>query len=126
MPANLVHCQGCRALLNDDLDPDSVEIPQWTPLQELEAMIELKPRGYFVECPHCKQELRINGKYLGETVSCKYCNGSFAFDPKGSALKTTAYYALCPHCNEELRLGSKYANSKVACKHCAGHIHFLV
>ena len=52
MPANLVHCQTCRAILNEDLESDSIEIPRYIPLQEIATMIEVDPLGYYVGCPH--------------------------------------------------------------------------
>ena len=45
MPENLVHCQNCRALMNPDLKTDSVEIPEFIPLQEIGSMVEVKPKG---------------------------------------------------------------------------------
>ena len=38
MPERLIHCRTCRTLLNTDLDPDSVEIPAFVPLQEIETV----------------------------------------------------------------------------------------
>jgi ribosomal protein S27E len=125
MPANLVHCRSCRTLLNEDLEDESVEIPTFVPLQEIQSMIELKPRGYFLACPHCDQELRINAKYAGENVSCKLCSGTFLFDLKNPLIHTLAFYNDCPHCGEELRIGRKYAGLKVVCKHCSGRIQML-
>src|SRR5690606_13840844 len=87
MPENLIHCQNCRALLNPELEADSVEIPAFIPLQEIEAVIDLEPAGLFVGCPHCDRELRIGRKYIGERVACKYCSGAFVFDPAGSESK---------------------------------------
>jgi transcription elongation factor Elf1 len=125
MPANLVHCRNCRVLLNDDLEEESVEIPAFVPLQEIESMIELRPRGYFIACPRCDQELRINGKYVGENVSCKLCGGTFLFDLTNPLIHTVAFYNDCPHCSQELRIGRKYAGMKVVCKHCSGRIQMV-
>ena len=122
MPANLIHCMSCRALLNLELESDSVEIPMFVPLQEIECVIDLKPRGYFLGCPHCDKELRVNAKYLGETVGCKWCNGKFQLDLKNPAIETQAYYGDCPYCQKELRVGKKYVGMKVACKFCGGKI----
>lgn len=125
MPENLIHCQSCRTLLNSDLESDSVEIPQFIPLQEISAMVEVDPVGYFVACPHCKQELRINKKYLGENVQCKLCDKRFVLDRGSPQFKPAAFYASCPHCKEELRASHKYMGTKVACKHCGGQITFV-
>ena len=126
MPANLIHCYNCRALLNDELQTDSVEIPAFVPLQEIEVMIEMVPRGYYIACPHCTRELKINGKYLGEAVGCKFCQGKFILDLNNPLINVVAYYGNCPHCSETLRIGKKYAGLKVACKHCAGKIEVKV
>ena len=125
MPSHLIRCINCRTVLNSDLEPDSVEVPSFFELQELACMIELSPRGYFIQCPDCRRELRINGKYAGQTVSCKHCDGRFAFDPDSEKLDVDACYADCPHCGKELRVGRRYLNEKVACKFCSGKIQMV-
>src|SRR5690606_8098356 len=112
-------------LLNEELHRANVEVPAFVPLQELECMIELKPRGYYIACPHCTRELRINGKYVGEAVSCKHCAGKFLLDLNNPRIEMHAYYGDCPHCSERLRIGKKYAGTKVACKHCGGKIQVM-
>jgi predicted RNA-binding Zn-ribbon protein involved in translation (DUF1610 family) len=125
MPENVVHCQTCRTLLNTDLESDSVEIPQFIPLQEIASMVEVELSGYYVACPHCKRELRVSSKYVDEKVQCKFCDAQFAMDFSNPALKMLAFYSTCPHCKEELRAAPKYMGMKVACKHCGGKIHFV-
>lgn len=125
MPENLIHCQNCRALLNTDLDPDSVEIPEFMPLREIESMVDVEPRGYFVGCPACRRELRINRKYTGQRVQCKYCAGQFELNLSNPKIGLNAIYAECPHCHQELRAHYKYLGAKVACRHCNGKIHFV-
>ena len=121
MPPALVHCQSCRALLNQDLKTDSVVIPEFMPLEEISTMIEVEPRGHYVVCPKCSEELRINAKYVGKQVACKHCESQFVHNNPSSKLK--AFYGKCPHCSEEIRASMKYLGMKVACKHCGGHIH---
>lgn len=125
MPANLVHCRECRALLNPDLDSESVEIPAFVPLPEISAMIETEPAGFFIGCPNCDQELRISRKYAGQRVQCKHCNAPFIFEPSRNVPSVHAFYAPCPHCRAELRAALKYLGTKVACKHCGGHLHLV-
>ena len=125
MPPNQVRCRNCRTLLNEDLKPDSVEIPQFFPLQEVGCMVEVSPTGYYILCPHCDKELQINRKYIGQGVSCKFCAGSFRFDLSGPTAKPVAFYSDCPHCQEELRVAIKYLGMKVACKLCSGKLHFV-
>ena len=125
MPPNQVRCRNCRTLLNDDLKPDSVEVPEFVPLQEVESMVEVSPAGYYILCPHCDKELRINRKYVGQGVSCKHCAGSFRFDLSSPQVRPVAFYSDCPHCEEELRVAIKYLGMKVACKLCSGKIHFV-
>jgi len=122
MPPNVVHCRNCRALLNADLDQDSVEIPQFIPLQEIDSYVELHPEGYHVACPECDRELRINVKYLGQRVSCNICAGAFRFDMNNPRIDKIAMWANCPHCTRHLRMAAKYAGAKVACKFCGGKI----
>jgi uncharacterized protein (DUF983 family) len=43
---------------------------------------KLKMAAFFAECPHCKEELRADPKYLGMKVACKRCGGKIHFvDP---------------------------------------------
>lgn len=125
MPENLVHCQACRALLNDDLDPDSIHVPEFIPLQELDSMIEVSPRGYFVICSSCDQELRINRKYIGKRVQCKLCESPVDLDLNSGKSIVKAFFADCPHCSKELRAAMKYMDTKASCKFCEGAIHFV-
>ena len=125
MPANLIHCQRCRALLNEDLNKSSVEIPEFIPLQEIDSVAQVQPAGFHVLCPHCSRELRINRKYAAQEVRCKMCHGQFRFDLSNERVRSPAFYAVCPHCKEELRVASKYLGMKVACKMCHGKIHLV-
>lgn len=122
MPRNLVHCQTCRTLLNEDLKPIQVAPPEPVELKEIAAMVEVEPAGFFIECPHCQRELRVNKKYVGENVACKFCSGQFVF---GNNVKRIGFYVKCPHCDEELRAAEKYMGMKVACKMCGGKLQFV-
>jgi len=117
MPANLVHCQSCRALLNSELTEDSVEIPKFVPLKEIDPTQIVAANGHYVECPGCQEELRINRKYQGAAVACRFCQHSFGYD---EAVTVTAVYSDCPHCQKELRASLKYTDQNVACRHCSG------
>ena len=122
MPANLVHCQYCRALLNPDLYRSDVEIPEFFELKEISNVGEAKVAGFHILCPHCEDELRISRKYLGKVVACKFCQGQFKLDVTDPRIRTRAFYSDCPHCTKEIRLAPKYLDKKVACKHCDGHL----
>lgn len=119
MPPRVVHCQTCRALLNSELTEDSVEIPAYFPLPEITVIASASPRGHYVICPGCHQELRIHAKYRGLKVQCKHCNVPFPYD---STVTIQAAYMACPHCSEEIRAGLKYLGHKVVCRHCNGHL----
>lgn len=125
MPENLIHCRTCRALLNTDLEQDSVEIPVFAPLPELDSFVEIRPTGYYIACPICQRELRINAKYLGARCTCNSCNGAFALDLNDPQIKILGYYGDCPYCSERVRMAKKYVGVKVACKFCAGRIKLL-
>ena len=124
MPERIIHCRNCRTLLNSDLESDSVEIPEFVPLQEIENVVELTLRGYYVHCPHCSRELRVNRKFIGKKVTCKQCTGHFVLDftdgPK--KVEKVGIYVYCPHCSERLRMSTKYLGVKVACKSCSGRL----
>lgn len=120
MPANVVHCRTCRALLNSELSDDSVEIPEFVPLPEIPEIQSLSARGHYVSCPGCREELRINRKYFGAVVQCRFCEQQFSYD---SSVRPEAMYADCPHCSEQLRADVKYLGQKVACRFCNGPLH---
>ena len=125
MPQNMIHCRTCRQLLNLELEKDSVEVPTFFPLQEVESVVEIIPVGLFVECTKCHQELKINRKYLGQRVQCKFCSADFKLDPTSNAVMGADSYSQCPHCQEQLRYSSKYVGSKVACRFCGGKVHIV-
>jgi hypothetical protein len=122
MPARVVHCQTCRALLNSELSEDSVEIPAFVPLPEIAVIAAASPKGRYIVCPGCKAELRISDKYKGLNVQCKHCHQPFVYN---SSVVIKAFYTPCPHCNNELRASPKYMGCKVVCKHCSGHIQLM-
>lgn len=125
MPAKLVHCQFCRALLNPALRSISAPVPDFFELEEIANVIEVPVTGYHVLCPHCDQELRINKKYSGCAVACKFCSGQFTLDITSPRIRTQAFFVACPHCEQELRVAPKYVGRKVACKHCNGGVHIV-
>jgi uncharacterized protein (DUF983 family) len=118
MPERLIHCRTCRTLLNTDLEPDSVEIPQFMPLQEIESVPQLPVRGYYTVCPQCSRELRINRRFTGKKVTCKHCTGEFVLDFNDPNIEKVGVYVNCPKCAERLRMSLKYLGIKVACKAC--------
>src|SRR5690606_18054830 len=125
MPPRLIHCQSCGALLNNDLQPKAIELPEFVPLAEVATMLEARPVGFYVGCPHCERELRIHEKYVGQHVQCKFCRKPFEFAADGNRLARIAFYTDCPHCRKEIRAAQKYLGAKVACKFCDGAIHFV-
>jgi hypothetical protein len=125
MPANLIRCASCRALLNQELSPREILAPEFVPLTEVEAVIDTPIVGYFVACPRCQKELRINGRYVGQQVACKFCNGQFPLQLDPPTVQVSAFYTECPHCKKELRAARKYTGAKVACKFCNGAIRFM-
>lgn len=125
MPPNMIHCRECRQLLNPELNRSSVEMPAFVPLQELDSMVEITPVGLFCTCPHCRQELKINRKYLGQRVQCKFCQADFRLDPTSATVRKADVYAPCPHCQQQLRFDQKYIGAKVACRFCSGKLQIL-
>ena len=125
MPPNMIHCRSCRTLLNLELEKDSVEIPQFFPLQEVDSLVEITPVGLFVDCPECHQELKIHRKYLGQRVQCKFCSADFRLDPASKSVAEADSYSQCPHCQEVLRFAKKYVGFKVVCRFCQGKVHIV-
>ena len=125
MPPALVHCQNCRVLLNSELRISSVDIPEFFPLREIPISSRVQTHGYYIQCPHCDQELRIARKYEGEHVRCKFCTKPFRFDLAALGVDRYMAYADCPHCSKELKMSNKYLGMEVACKICSGHIQLM-
>ena len=94
-------------------------------MMELDCKVEMPPRGMFLDCPNCQQELRINKKYVGQQVSCKHCEGTLMLDLARVTNTVRAYYGDCPHCQKELRIGKKYTGVDVVCKFCGGKIKLV-
>lgn len=122
MPAKVIRCAGCRALLNADLELPEVSAPQFVPLKEIQTVMQTAPTGYYVTCPNCRKELRIHSKYAGRGVACRFCDSPFQFQLGAPSAQVVAFYLNCPHCSRELKAAAKYLGAKVACKHCNGSI----
>ena len=117
MPANLVHCATCRAMLNSELTENPIEVPEFIPLPEIMEMKTAVARGHYVRCGGCQEELRINAKYQGAAVQCRHCNHTFQYN---SDVPKVAMYTTCPHCSEEIRANMSYVGQNVACRFCNG------
>ena len=119
MPANLVRCAVCRALLNRDLNPRMIYTPDFAPLPEVRATIDAIVKGYFINCPQCRQVLRVDRQFLGRHVACKHCSADFHCQPgEDTGVPCDAVYLVCPKCHKELRAAEKYVGERVACKYC--------
>lgn len=123
MPEAMVRCRNCRTLLNTDLELNSVEIPAFVPLPELDTMNDIEPLGIYTPCPKCGKELKIARKYFGERVACKFCEYDFRLDPALPAIKQADVYSKCPLCHKDLRFDPKYIGQKVACRFCTGKLY---
>ena len=77
MPAKLIRCATCRALLNSELVPKEIEYPDFVPLREVLAVVDVPVVGDFIKCPKCTRELRISCKFRGKRVSCRLCDHPF-------------------------------------------------
>ncbi len=125
MPEKMIHCRECRTLLNKDLVRDSVEVPKFSPLPEIAAMIDVPVRGIYLDCPSCGEELKIHLEYFGNRVMCKHCSSPFLLEHGNPAVEKGAFYADCPECDERLRFSRKYLGQKVACRYCGGKLNLL-
>lgn len=88
-------------------------------------MVDVAPRGYFIGCPHCEQELRIAAKYVGQLVGCRFCESQFQVNLANPAIRRVAVYADCPRCGKELRAAVKYLGKPVGCKSCSAPLRFV-
>ncbi|MCA9081000.1 MAG: hypothetical protein KDA58_10610 [Planctomycetaceae bacterium] len=126
MPANLIRCVTCRALLNTDLVPSQIEYPEFVPLKEILAVTDCRVRGYLVPCPRCHEELRISHKLCDKKVACKFCSSHFELNLQRHVNVIEGIYATCPHCDESLRVARRFLKSKVACRFCQKAIQFVM
>ena len=122
MPANLLRCRTCGAMLNPSLEMPQIDAPDLGELPEVKVVTEVEAKGFYVGCPNCEAELRIAAKYAGNQVACKFCELPFIFKLDSPTIRRIAVYAPCPYCREELRIAEKYLGKRVGCKHCDGAI----
>jgi uncharacterized protein (DUF983 family) len=125
MPPNQLHCRECRQSLNPELTRESVEVPEFVPLQELDSIAEIEPSGIYCDCPKCGSELKISRKYLGQKIQCKHCQAQYRLDPTGPLVRQADVYSTCTHCRQQLRFAHKYLGRKVACRFCGGKLQVL-
>ncbi len=125
MPAKLIRCATCRALLNPELSPKEIESPEFVPLREVLVVVDVPVIGDFVRCPKCQRELRIHCKYRGQRVTCRQCDHPFDLHVGTPAVQRLGVYASCPHCTQELRAAERFIGMNVLCKFCNGAIRML-
>lgn len=131
MPANLVHCQMCRALLNPELERPEIEVPEFQPLREVNPNEEVKdvrfvrPQKFFVNCIRCQQELKIAARYLDHSVLCNFCDYPFDVEFHTTRLTLLGVETDCPHCNQTLRAANQYLGHTVACNFCTGKLSII-
>lgn len=123
MPANVIRCATCRALLNNDLAIKPIVPPEFVPLPEITESVDVPLRGVYLPCPACTRELRINSSLFGQRVQCRFCDHPFDLDPE--RVIPPAGYTSCPHCRQEIRAATKYVGIKVSCRHCHGSIRLV-
>ncbi|QDU36571.1 hypothetical protein Mal4_08580 [Maioricimonas rarisocia] len=122
MPANLVRCATCRALLNPELKPSDIVPYEPVQLQEVASFVESGLVGCFVGCPKCRRTLRVHAKYNGHKVACRFCDATFLFDRSRDDLSWRGGWCQCPHCEKELRFEQAALGRRVACRFCEGHL----
>lgn len=122
MPARVLRCRTCGAVLNPDLTPRPIEAAEFIELPEVRVVREVTPAGFYIGCPNCERELKVAAKYLGEQVQCRFCTAPFRFVRHDPLIRRIAAYADCPHCHQQLRMAEKYLGRNVACKNCSGAI----
>jgi hypothetical protein len=125
MPARLIRCATCRALLNSELVPREIEYPDFVPLREVLAVVDAPVKGDFIKCPQCTRELRISLKFRGKKVSCRHCSHAFRLQIGTPEVTRLGVYAPCPHCKQELRASERYISMNVSCKFCNGAIRIV-
>jgi len=75
--------------------------------------------GYFVPCPHCGEEQKIDKHLLGDDTRCDDCRREFHV--RADLLQSATYlFVDCPHCRREIRFARKYLAKPVACNFCDG------
>lgn len=147
MPPNLITCQTCRALLNTDLQVSFVDIPEFVPLREISAGTTIceqqsessdsgvhtavEPRsatakGIFIQCPGCREELKVPVQYVNSSVLCNHCNHQFAPAEKGHQSRLLAYYADCPHCRKRMRKTVGEVKGGCLCEACGNGVKLEV
>jgi hypothetical protein len=123
MPARVIRCATCRALLNSDLAIKPIIPPEFVPLPEISATTDVPLKGVYVSCPACTRELRVGSQFIGQRVQCRFCDHEF--DLNRDVMPVEAGYAQCPHCTQELRAAKRFFGVKVSCRFCQGSIRLI-
>lgn len=151
MPPRLMTCQSCRAPLNSDLIVALPDLPEFIPFEEVTedetpdsevrlsgeisadqefvqapeqpAIADAPILGIYINCPQCANSLKVDRKYIGQNVQCKFCESPFLLDQRTNpSMAIQAVYCACPHCNETLKAATGYVGQSVQCKHCQGYL----
>jgi len=123
VPANVIRCVTCRALLNSDLAIKPITPPEFKPLPEIASSEDVPLKGMYLPCPSCTRELRIAMDFMGRNVQCRFCQRPFELHR--DKVEPLAAYTTCPHCHQEIRAATKYVGVKVSCRFCQGSIRLV-
>lgn len=128
VPAMMIRCTDCRALLNTDLALTDVKVPAFVPLPEVgeQPAPVATPRGFYTPCNACGRPQRLNARYAGSIVRCKNCDSMVATPSKLEAeeidLRLLGLYAECPHCRERMTFSPERLGRTVTCRSCDGAV----
>ncbi|MGC8638398.1 MAG: MJ0042-type zinc finger domain-containing protein [Isosphaeraceae bacterium] len=95
------------------------------------------PMRFVMTCPNCLITLKVNDRFSGQFVRCKFCNHKFEalapdFPPTVGPAESGAdlsnihsigvenarIYVTCPNCSTLLKVRSSYAGNYVRCAKC--------
>lgn len=108
--------------LNRLMHVNEIEIGSWesqNPAGEAVGAVALG--GYFVDCPTCGAEHRLDKHDLGIRLTCETCNARHTISAE-MMREASFLYATCPTCRKELRIPHGDLKTVLTCDHCESNL----
>ncbi len=103
--------------LNRMLHVNELEIGSWDTGPAGETVGAVALGGYFVDCPSCGAEHRVDKHDLGVRLTCEDCQARHTVSAE-MLHDASHVYAECSECHKELRIAHSDLKTVLTCDHC--------
>lgn len=110
--------------LNRMLHCNDIEIGSWVAADDNVAgdqIVAVSLGGYFVDCPSCGTEHRVDKHDLGIRLTCDDCQARHNVSAE-MLRDATHVYAECSECHNELRIPHADLRTVLTCDHCEANL----